>query len=296
MATELEIKAPALPTEQLEPDEVLATLAGRVELLRPATRTHLDASYHDDSAGRMRAAGWTLRARKEGDRIVATTKGPGQLVAGVRERVEINAPLNGLPEVGDPLPAAIAAALSPLSIDSWPPRAWRSVVQRTAAVLKLPTCTAELAIDHGHVEAGGRESPVRELELELVDGDPSGLLDAVLMLAAQLGLRPGGWAKAARGMALMGQLREPTLPADPTLMDRWEQLVDLEDRLRLGDERWWGARATAVHELVEIGAPEALSEGAAGFDVARVRIDTPEHATLLWGLFVAAVRQGAPDS
>ncbi len=294
MGTELEIKAPALPTEQLEPDEVLAALAGRAGLRGPVSRKHLDASYHDDVGGRMRGAGWTLRARKEDDRIVATTKGPGPLVAGVRQRVEINEPIDSLPEPGDPLPPPIAAAFAAagLPISTWPDRAYRSVVQRTLAEVELPTCVAELAIDHGHVEAGGRESPVRELELELLEGDPAGLVDGVMMLAARLGLRPGGWAKAARGMALMGRLREPKLPDSPSLVDRWEHLVDLEDRLRLGEERWTDARRNAVHDLVAAGAPTELSTGADGFDAARARIDTPEHAALLWGLFLAGVRQG----
>lgn len=293
MGTELEIKAPALPTERLEPDDVLAALAGRAPLRGPVTRKHLDASYHDDPEGLLRGAGWTLRARQEDDRIVATTKGPGPLVGGVRERVEINVPLDTLPEVGDPLPAPLAAAFerAGLPIATWPARAYRSVIQRTLAELTLPGCVAELAIDHGHVEAGGRESPVREIELELLEGEAAGLVDGVMMLAAQLGLRPGGWAKAARGMALMGRLREPRLPDSPTLVDRWEHLVDLEDRLRLGEERWTEARQRAVEALVSAGAPSALAQDAQTFDAARARIDSPEHAVLLWGLFLAGVRQ-----
>ena len=274
---------------------MLAALAGRAPLRGPVTRKHLDASYHDDRAGIMRGAGWTLRARQEDDQIVATTKGPGPLVAGVRVRVEINAPLQTLPEVGDLLPPSIAAALTGagLPITTWPARAYRSVVQRTRAELQLPGCVAELAIDHGHVEAGGRESPVRELELELLEGEPSGLVDGAMMLAAQLGLRPGGWAKAARGMALMGRLKEPTLPDSPSLVDRWEHLVDLEDRLRLGEEQWTEARRDAVDALVIAGAPEALAKEADTFEAARRRIDSPEHAVLLWGLFIAGVRQAA---
>ncbi len=292
MSTELEIKAPALPTESLEPEDVFAALAGRVELRSPATRTHLDACYHDDA--RLRSAGWTLRARCEDDRIVATTKGPGQLRAGVRERIEINAPIEHLPEVGDPLPAPIAAAYVEhgLPLSRWPEQAYRSVVQRTKADLQLPGCVAELAIDHGHVAAGGRESPVRELELELVEGDASALLDAAMMLAAHLGLRPGGFSKAARGMALTGRLRDPSLPASPTLLDRWEQLVDLEDRLRLGEEQWTEPRRAAIEELIEQGAPKSLRTDAGDPDAARQRIDAPEHAALLWGLFVAATRAG----
>jgi triphosphatase len=290
VGTELEIKAPALPDEALDPDDVLAALAGRATLLGPVTVTELDARYHDDPAGLLRAAGWTLRARREGERIVGTAKGPGGLVDGVRQRAEFEVPLAALPAEGAPLPDALAAVLP---LDRWPPCAHRAVVRRTAVELALPGCTAELAIDHGRVEAGGRSSPVREVELELRDGEPAALLDAALMLAAQLGVRPGGWAKAARGMALLGKLRAPTLPPSPTLLDRWEQLVDLEDRLRAGEDRWTAARKEAVEALVALGAPAALAQDS---ERPRVRIDAPEHAALLWGLYVAAIRRGASEA
>ncbi len=292
MGTELEIKASALPSEPLSPDAVLAVLAGRATLRSPVSQLRLEAHYHDTADGRLRRAGWTLRARQEDADIVATTKGPGPLVGGVPQRLEINAPLSRLPAPGDPLPAPLAQALAAagLELDRWPSPSHRARILRTRVDLEFGGCRAELAIDHGQVEAAGRRSEVRELELELLAGETSGLVEAAVLLGGHLGLRPGGWSKAARGMALLGRLREPRLRDQPSLLERWEHLVDLEERLRLGEAQWAGARTDAVAALVAAGAPAELAEERSGL---RARIDSAAHASLLWGLYVAAVRQGA---
>ena len=212
----------------------------------------------------------------------------------MRQRVEINAPLERLPTADDPLPPSIAAALAGagLPLLAWPPWASRAVIERTAVDLEVPGCRAELAIDHGRVEAGGRQSAVRELELELRAGEAGGLVDAATLLAGRLGVRPGGWSKAARGMALLGWLRPPILRASPTLLDRFENLVDLEDRLRLGEDRWLEARREAIDALLRAGAPRELADGSGALTATRLQIDSPTHAALLWGLFVGAVRAG----
>ena len=231
---ELEIKLVALPQEPLDPDVVLGEVrqvAARIG--RPQTDL-LDASYHDETDGLLRRAGWVLRCRIEGGAPVATVKGPGPLVHGVRGRIEEEVHLDGLAEPGDPLPSHIAVTLAAagLPLDRWPPRTFRSIVRRTAVELELPGGTvAELAIDHGEVQADGRSSPVRELELELVDGAADQLIDAVTRLATRLQVRPGVRTKAGRGMLLLGLLRPPaSAPPDAGPPQLWEAFAELEER------------------------------------------------------------------
>jgi triphosphatase len=236
---ELEIKLVALPGEPLEPRRVLDAVADLGRLLAEPQLHRLVAAYHDSTDGLLRAARWTLRSRDEGSGHVATTKGPGPLIGGMRSRVEVETPLERPAEPGDPLPPALADALrgAGLDVERWPPRTFASDVRRTAAQLELAGgTTVELAIDHGEVVAGSRSWPVRELEIELVAGEPAPLLEATLQLARRLAVRPGGRSKAARGMFLLGLLAPPSLPAaDATPTDAWEALCELEERRLEGD-------------------------------------------------------------
>ena len=231
---ELEIKLVACPGEPLDPEAVLAGFGEWGGTLGPSRTQLLDASYHDRDDGLLRRARWVLRCRAEANGPVATVKGPGPLVDGIRGRVEIEVPLDQTAEPGDPLPPRLATALADagLPLDRWPPRTFRSIVTRVAADLALPDGTvAELAIDHGDVQAAGGRSEVRELELELVEGDPARLIDAVLRAAARFEVRPGVRTKAGRGQLLLGLLPTVTPPAaDASPPRRWEVLAELEER------------------------------------------------------------------
>ena len=274
---ELEIKLVARAGEPLEPAAVLEELGRLAPAVGRTRRLDLDAIYHDRPDGLLRRARWLLRCRAEGPAWVATVKGPGLLVDGVRGRIEIEAPLERAAEPGDPLPEALAATLAEagLALDRWPPRTFRSIVRRVASEVVLPGGTrAELAIDHGEVQAGGRSSPVHELELELLDGSPRHLVEATLHLSHRFDVRPGVRTKSGRGLLLLDLLPPPTLPPpDASLPQIWEAFAELEERrIEGGDAR-----------------PEEHDRLARELGIAPGH-DAPGWTTAVWSAFARAVR------
>lgn len=274
---ELEIKLVAQGGEALDPVAVLEAARGIGRSLTPPHEQLLDASYHDRPDGLLRGARWLLRCRAEGDAWVATVKGPGPVVDGVRGRIEIERDLAGPAEPGDPLPEPLAAALAAagLALDRWPSRTFRSVVRRTSTAVTLAAGTrAELAVDHGEVRASGRTSPVRELELELLEGRASHLLDAALRLAGRFDVRPGTRTKSGRGLLLLGLLGAPAMPDDrASALDVWEAFAELEERrVEGGDWR-----------------PAEHARFAARLGV-RTGPDAPGWTSALWSAFARAAR------
>ena len=78
-----------------------------------------------------------------------------------------------------------------------------TVIKRSASELSLEDGTrAELAIDVGEIRAEGRSAELREAEIELLEGSPSGLFDIAHMLFPDGGLQVSRLSKSARGYLL----------------------------------------------------------------------------------------------
>ncbi len=277
MSGELEVKAVAVG-RPLPVDRVLALAGAELGLLGEPRSVHLDARYHDDEAGRLRAGRWTLRARASDGVLVGTVKGPGPRIGGVQRRLEIDVPLDQLPEPGEPLPAPLAEALAAVLPEGlWPPFGHRVLVDRTQVDVRIPGGVAELAIDHGEVRAAGRTTPVRELELELKQGEGTQLFAAARRLAEPLGLRPGGLGKGARGLALRGLLGSRGARGQ-SRTERLETLAELDDRIELEPIDLRAERAELLASLIEDGAPPGLQ---------RLAPDSTEYAALLWAALSA---------
>jgi len=286
---ELEIKLTALPGEGLEPASVQEAASSSMALALPAETIELEAHYHDDADGLLRAAHWSLRARRENHRIVATAKGPAGWSRGVQARLEIEAPLDRLPEAGSPLPPPLAQALADAGIPltNWPDLAFRTQVERLAIQVTLRGETgAELVIDRGEVAAGDRTHPICELELELKSGDPTALLDGALVLAGELCVRPGGRSKGARGLQLLGRLTQPSGPdpTDPPAL--WSRLTDLEEHLREGHDELLDHYLRVADMLTGVTGLPRLEIA----DDPAPQLDSPHHATQLWRIFEAVAR------
>jgi inorganic triphosphatase YgiF len=68
----------------------------------------------------------------------------------------------------------------------------------------------EVALDQGHVHSAGKTSPICELELELLAGQPAALFDLAQHIAASVAVLPATISKAQRGFALaQGTLLQP---------------------------------------------------------------------------------------
>src|SRR5207249_10811580 len=91
---------------------------------------------------------------------------------------------------------------------------------RTSQPIELIDGTrANLCIDVGVIRAGRRRVALEEVELELSSGNPSGLFDFALTLAADLPLRVSQWSKAERGYALATGLAPEPRRAQQVALD-----------------------------------------------------------------------------
>ena len=291
---ELELKVSALPGEELREETLLSLADKRLGLLGEAQRLVLEAHYHDDRQGLLRSLGWALRARREGDVLVATAKGPAQDRDGVPARPEINVLIESLPEEGAALPEALGDALreAGLIINQWPGPQWVTRVKRTFVEVRLPAGgRAELALDRGHVHCGERSHPIVEFELELCQGEASELLRAAVILSESLAVRPGGRSKAARGLQLLGRLRPPERGLKHSLKGLWGESCELEEWLREGHQEQQAHYIETARELLRRVAMDAPPYLDCEFQPLQVALDSPAHAKLLWRIF-SAIHQG----
>jgi inorganic triphosphatase YgiF len=165
--------------------------------------------YFDTPDTALARAGVALRIREVRGRWVQTVKGGGGSAAGLHERDEREWRLPGAEPnlgllAGTPLEelfasARVAERLAPV---------FRTEFERVIRPLAWPDGTrAELALDHGSVQAGGRSEPISEMELELQSGDATRLFELAQALSAELPLRLGHASKAERGYALAGLVK-----------------------------------------------------------------------------------------
>lgn len=167
-------------------------------------REHLLNVYYDTPDGLLRRNRVALRLRKAGRRWIQTVKTAGSAAAGLHARNEWELPtregelrLDALPDAevrawfADP---GLRAALAPVFGTHF----WRSTLQ-----LHWPDGdVVELAVDRGHVEAGGRRQPLCEVELELKAGSAGRLFELAAALCAELPLRLSNVSKAEAGQRL----------------------------------------------------------------------------------------------
>lgn len=181
------------------------------ELRQVPRRTQtLVSTYYDTAGHALAAAGIALRLRKVGRGWVQTVKLGGEegeaAGAGLFARREVERPAPGgrlALDGGDAIYAAIveAAGGAPLG------PVFETRVRRTVERLTAPGGgTVELAVDQGEIVAGAARAPIREAELELMEGDVGALYALARRLFTRGPLRFGTENKSARGYALA---REP---------------------------------------------------------------------------------------
>ncbi|TFZ07938.1 CYTH and CHAD domain-containing protein [Ramlibacter humi] len=186
----------------------------------------LRAVYLDTADGALARAGIALRLRREGADWVQTLKARG---SGPFERLEDNVPV---PSSGDAVPSPdLARHREPRVREALR----RAVGDAPAAVLPLFEVSVtrhvrrmrfgdslvELALDDGRISAAGRTRPIRELELELVEGGFGDLLQLARRWREKHGLWLAVASKAERGRRLAaGELYAPPAHAQlPVLPD-----------------------------------------------------------------------------
>ncbi|GEN25524.1 hypothetical protein HCU01_34730 [Halomonas cupida] len=183
----------------------------------PSSRDQLTNTYFDTEAGDLKRARMALRLRRTGKGWVQTLKTSGQGSGGVSQRGEWEWPvteptldlagLAKLPPISD-FPDGLLERLEPRFTTDFHRQTWW---------LSLDGNHIELALDEGEIRAAGHSVTIRELELELKDGDLTCLPELAERFVDQVALRPSDTSKAARGAALLlgnWPRLQPALPAE----------------------------------------------------------------------------------
>lgn len=163
----------------------------------------MHAIYYDTAQGDMQRLHGGLRVRREGERSVCCLK----LAAGgdggckMRQEFEVAARdvvdgLRALPDVG--APADICALL----IANEPRPSCETDFVRLKRMVSSGGFVAELAVDTGEMRRESQVAPIREVELEFLDGDEGAFHAYAQELQERYDLAPQPLSKLARAMAL----------------------------------------------------------------------------------------------
>ncbi|MGE0194018.1 MAG: CHAD domain-containing protein [Methylocystis sp.] len=181
----------------------------------PITRT-LRSIYLDTPEHALKKAGIALRLRRDGRRWIQGVKTGRTLHGGLSQGGELETPAPGgrvcLDAIPDP---AVREAIVDRVNGALLQPVCETVIKRSTGELTLADGTrAELAVDVGEVRAGERSAELSELEIELLDGNASGLFDIASILVPEGGLRFSRLSKAARGYLLAeeGRIDVPLAP------------------------------------------------------------------------------------
>ncbi len=172
----------------------------------------LSSTYFDTPELRLKEHGMELRVRRAGRVWIETLKADGHATAGLHERQEWEARVDGSQPDLEALAALVGAGSKWEKVLTAPALAkglgpiFASVFRRTVWPLRLPHgALIELALDQGELQQGDLREPLSEVELELKSGDPVALFDFALQLQDKVPLRVGNLSKSARGYAFHAQ-------------------------------------------------------------------------------------------
>ncbi|MCX9157633.1 CHAD domain-containing protein [Niveibacterium sp. 24ML] len=198
MSKEVELKlalAPqALPALRSNPLIAEAPLEGANGILLN--------TYFDTPGLELRARKIAVRMRKDGENWIQTVKCAAASLGGLASRPEWEQPSDGEHFDFSQIDAAeVRSALESVK-KRLAPIFTTTFARSTRRLTPKPGVVILAMIDEGSIEAGGRSSPLCELELELVSGDPRELYALALQLAEQLPLHPEDASKAQRGYEL----------------------------------------------------------------------------------------------
>lgn len=193
--------------------------------------SELVSTYYDTRTRQLERAGVALRLRADGRRWTQTLKSAGTATGAMHERSEFEWTIAGPAlELAHLAATPLAKLLSDIDARALQP-ALTTRFTRTTFVIAGGELRAEVAIDHGAIEAGTRRAPINEIELELQQGPVTALYDVAITLASALPLRPEFASKAERGFALRDRLPLRPRRAQAIELRAGESISDAAQRI-----------------------------------------------------------------
>jgi triphosphatase len=212
VSTEIELKL------EIDSDDLPLVLGNPLLANAESQVTHQVTVYYDTPETKLKKEGFTLRVRSTKGRFVQTIKATTNKVGLIsREELECEVPslepdLSSLPQ--HPIQALVGAD-GEHSLEG----VIHSEVNRTSWLIDQANCSFQVDLDHGTIVAGGRSSDFVELEFELRDGPPVGLIMAARRLSDYAPVRLGVLTKAERGFQLAADELGKVHKAQPVTVD-----------------------------------------------------------------------------
>jgi len=311
MECEIKLAVDAASAARLKKSAVLREHA----VSRPREQEHVDR-YFDTGAFDLWKHGFALRVRSAGERHVQTLKGGGSAVAGLHRRTELEAEIGSetpdqelfgkqlraaLPDLADSLDGQQLAA-DPVFVNR---------TKRTTWMLALPDGShVECALDVGELQHGERTTQVRELELEVKNGDPACLYELARRVHEATPVRIENISKAERGYALATDDKAHAVKATPVSLRRKATLGEALGEILLNCLQQMQANERGV----QAGDVESLHEMRVGLRRLRAALAMVEDVVQLpepmtadiewlagelgnarnWDVFLASVLPGLP--
>jgi inorganic triphosphatase YgiF len=311
MESEIKLAVDAAGAARIRKSPVLREHA----VSKPRDQEHVDR-YFDTAGFDLWKHGYALRVRSAGERHVQTLKGGGSAVTGLHRRTELEAEIPS--ETPDPelFGRQLRAALPDLAHQLDGSRLAADPVfinrtKRTTWMLALPDGShVECALDVGELRHGERTAQVRELELEVKDGDPACLYDLARRVHEATPVRIENVSKAERGYALATEDKAHAVKATAMALKRKTTLGEalgsiLQNCLQQMQANERGVLAGDVESLhqMRVGlrrlrAAQAMVEGmvqlpeplAADVEWLAVELGAARN----WDVFLASVLPGLP--
>lgn len=201
------------------PDDVFGELRAKLRDLQ-ARSTQLRAIYFDTGSRELASAGLSLRLRREGAHWVQTLKAPaGRSFLRIEDEVGVGAKPEGVDPArhGEEAVAVLRKVLGLRKHDAWPALqpVFEVRTRRLAIEVREGATRVEIVLDEGDVRSGARKLPVREVEVELLQGHAGDALKVARMWRSRWGLWLHTSGKATRGAQLVsGDAFAPPKSAD----------------------------------------------------------------------------------
>lgn len=212
----------------------------------------LKNTYYD-CQGVLHEHGVAIRTRSVGNCHEMTVKVRRAAESGLSRREERNIRISepvldygALDELSPPDP--VRTVIKNRSLDP----VFENVFERTDWRVTQPDCDLMLSLDRGSVRVDNRESPVSELELELISGDLNRMIEFGCQLVDSLPSFMAVISKAERGDRLI-RSAHPMQDLKPSQRGDWLNWLS-----RALDPLSGPAPGEAYLALEELGEPEAL--------------------------------------